>query len=206
MKAASKCFLTTYPSVRVIKGWRRWGVGVEEVPLVRIHRYFVLSKQTVVTQLWHPLLKQLWRLHLVEHKMIDKSCEAFAWICMTRASSFYQELWTYLEVIDVVLGVQVNAHGFLFDRHNREADVYAAVNLPFLNLCKMTEVSLHGEQWQTQMRRHLHPSLASRMSWCPSPTQSIAEWQENKNNQMKKLFNNRNHRVLVSFQPNVLWI
>lgn len=37
-------------------------------------------------------------------------------------------------MIDVVLRVQVDAHGFLLDRHDGEADVDAAVKLSLLQL------------------------------------------------------------------------
>ena len=41
---------------------------------------------------------------------------------------------TYLQVIDVLLCVQVNATTALFDGHDGEAHVDAAVELPFLDL------------------------------------------------------------------------
>lgn len=40
----------------------------------------------------------------------------------------------YLQVIDVFLCVQVDAHGFLLNSHDRETHVDAAVQLPFLDL------------------------------------------------------------------------
>lgn len=40
----------------------------------------------------------------------------------------------YLQVIDVFLCVQVDAHGFLLDGHDGETHVDAAVQLPFLDL------------------------------------------------------------------------
>lgn len=83
-----------------------------------------------------------------EHKMIDRFLQVVKHIILPGVPL----PWTYLEVIDVVLSVQVNTHGFLFDRHDGEADVYATMNLPFLNLCKIWLLKLafmlssHGEQ------------------------------------------------------------
>lgn len=39
-----------------------------------------------------------------------------------------------LEVIDMLLGIQVNATSLLFDGHHREADVDAAMQFAFLDL------------------------------------------------------------------------
>ncbi|TNN36053.1 hypothetical protein EYF80_053781 [Liparis tanakae] len=48
----------------------------------------------------------------------------------------------YLQVIDVLLGVQVDATGSLLDGHDREADVDAAVKFAFLDL----RVPVMGEE------------------------------------------------------------
>ena len=40
----------------------------------------------------------------------------------------------YLQVVDVILCVQVDAHGFLLDRHDGEADIDAAMKLSLLQL------------------------------------------------------------------------
>lgn len=48
----------------------------------------------------------------------------------------------HLQVEDVVLGVQVDAHGLLLDGHDGEAHVDAAMELPLLHLQERGQVSL----------------------------------------------------------------
>lgn len=49
----------------------------------------------------------------------------------------------YLQVIDMLFSVQVDATGPLLDGHNWEADVDAAMKFPFLDLKTMTELCMY---------------------------------------------------------------
>lgn len=59
--------------------------------------------------------------------------------------SLFGRIRSHLEVIDVILCVQVNAHGFLLDWHDREANIDAAMKLSLLQLRRETPMlpSLH---------------------------------------------------------------
>lgn len=70
----------------------------------------------------------------------------------------------YLEVIDVILCVQIDAHGFLLDWHDGESDIYAAVKLSLLQLCKKHSVSMcpcvrETDRWCSLGDTYISPTL-----------------------------------------------
>lgn len=75
---------TTYFSQGVIERGRRWGVVMEKMPLVGIHGNLVLSKHAVMSQLWHPFLKQFRRFHLCGHEVKLRLGESCCDLCTSR--------------------------------------------------------------------------------------------------------------------------
>lgn len=92
----------------------------------------VLSIKPVMTQLWHPCIKDILWLDLNRKQTATvKPRTSAELINVINILSHYK---CYLQVIDMLLSVQVDATSPLFNGHDGEADVNAAMEFPFLNL------------------------------------------------------------------------
>lgn len=144
-------------------------MGVEQVPLVGIHGDLILSKHAMVPQLGHPLLKQVLRFHLGDH--------TFNVTIVTVRIPPPTEATSHLQVKDVILRVQVDAHGLLLDGHDRQADVDAAVEFSLSQLERQNSVleSPHQSQHDNDtraLRIEVIPTSVSRFAYFKMPFSS----------------------------------
>lgn len=94
----------------------------------------ILPIDPVVTQLGHPFIKQVLLFNLkVEERTCTLALASLIWF-ISPFTFYCSKFVLYLQVVDVVFCVKVNALWFFLDGHDREAHINAALDLPFLNL------------------------------------------------------------------------
>lgn len=59
----------------------------------------------------------------------------------------------YLQVIDVFLGIKIDALGLLLNGHDRETHINATMQLPFLNLLDETALNVMNATDETQCKQ-----------------------------------------------------
>lgn len=93
----------------------------------------ILTVKPVVAQLGNPDIKYILRFDLWRYKI---SLELRRWplSCQGCNDNIDASCWCYLQVIDVLLSVQVNATGPFLDGHDGEANVDATMKFAFLDL------------------------------------------------------------------------
>lgn len=75
-----------------------------------------------------------------------------------------------LQMIDVILRVQVNAHGFLLYWHDGKANIYAAMKLSLLQLWKKTSLASHCfQEWATDGATEAIPTSAPCFAYFKMP-------------------------------------
>lgn len=101
-----------------------------------------------MAQLGHPGVKYVLRFDLWRLKIASKSChdQLVFFTCLfihgRSRGDIDASCWRYLQVIDVLLCVQVDATGPLLDGHDGQAHVDAAMEFTLLDLWQMSKMHL----------------------------------------------------------------